>query len=63
MVKFLQNCSIRAKGLYSSKSGCILAKVVVLEQMCLYSGKSGCNRAKLLHLGQGGSNRAMSLYS
>ena len=40
--------------LYLGKSGCIRAKVVVLQQI----GQSGCIRAKWLNLGKSGCYRA-----
>ena len=56
--------------MYSGKSGCIWAKVVLvgqngfnLEKNCfnrakwLYSGKSGCYRAKVVEFGKSGCVR------
>ena len=76
MIVFLQSGSIRQKWLspgklvvgqkwlYSCKSGCIQAKVVVFGQSgCirakwLYSGKSDCIMARVDVLGRSGFNRA-----
>ena len=57
MVVFLQSGFIRAKLLYSGKSGCIRVRVVVFGKKWLYSSKSGCNRAKLLFWGKRGCFR------
>ena len=46
------------KLLYSFKSGCIRATVVVFGQKWSYSGKSGCIRTKLLYLCKSGCIRA-----
>ena len=44
--------SFGQKWLYSGKSGCIQAKVVLFGQNWLYSGKIGCIRAKVGVVGQ-----------
>ena len=45
---------IRAKLVVFVQSGCIWAKVVVFGQKWLYWKKSGCSRAKLVIFGQSG---------
>ena len=44
--------------MYSGKSGCNRAKVVVIGQNWLYSGNSGCIRVKWLQSGKCGCIRA-----
>ena len=58
VVVFVQGGYIRASWLYSRKSGCNKAKVVVFGQKRLYSGKSGCNRTKVVVSGQNGYIRS-----
>ena len=48
MVVLRQSFCIWEKWLYSDKSGCNRAKMVLLGQNGLYSGKSGCIRAKVV---------------
>ena len=56
MVVFSKIGCNRVKWLYSGKSGCNLAKVVVIVvvfwQKCLNSVKSGCIRVKMLCSGK-----------
>ena len=57
VVVFEQNNCVQVKWLYSGKSGCIRAKVVLFGQKWLYSGKIGCIRAKVVIFGQIGCIR------
>ena len=52
MIVFGQSGFIRINWLYSGKSGCIWAKVVLFGQKWFYSGKRGCIRAKVVLIGQ-----------
>ena len=52
VVVFVQGCCIRVMWLYSGKSCCNRAKVVVMGQNWLYLDKSGCIRAKVVVIGQ-----------
>ena len=51
------------KCLYSGKSGCVRAKVVVFGQRCLYSGKVNVFGQKWLFSGKKGCIQAKWLYS
>ena len=68
LVVFGHCVGIRAWWLFSGKSCCIRANMVVLAQIWLYSGKSGCIQEKWLYsgkfvvFGQSGCNRAKWLY-
>ena len=57
VVVFGQSNCVVVKWLYSGKSGCIWAKVVVFEQKWLYSGKCGFIRAKVVIFGKIGCIR------
>ena len=52
MVVFGQSGCIGAKWLYSGKSDCIRAEVVVFRHTWLYSSKSCCDRAEVVVIGQ-----------
>ena len=51
VVVFGQSGSIRAMWLYSCKSCCIRAKVVVLEKKMVLIGQKDCTRAKVVVFG------------
>ena len=62
VVVFGPGGSIRAKWLYSGKSGCVRAKVVVFGQKWLFSGKNCFIRSKRLSLGKSGCIRSKWFY-